>query len=207
MSHLHQVLSRKVDQWRADGYPSPDYPAIAEIFEWANERRFAWGEEPLTTEGRKAIALRKLEHLNPDRLKYELVFAQDGVTYDQLTEVRRFVREPEGVYEHDLMIAQKLKDLILQADGSRVRRIILFGSRARGDARPDSDFDLLVVFRHMTPEEKHANLLALYRVFEGVGVVAEPWVMSEEEFEETKTVIGGLAYPAWKEGVLLYENP
>ncbi|MBI4609914.1 MAG: nucleotidyltransferase domain-containing protein [Candidatus Rokubacteria bacterium] len=100
-----------------------------------------------------------------------------------------------------------LKDLILQADGSRVRRIILFGSRARGDARPDSDFDLLVVFRHMTPEEKRANLLALYRVFEGAGVVAEPWVMGEEEFEETKTVIGGLAYPAWKEGVLLYENP
>ncbi|MBI4609915.1 MAG: DEAD/DEAH box helicase family protein [Candidatus Rokubacteria bacterium] len=37
MSHLHQVLSRKVDQWRADGYPSPDYSAIAEIFEWASD--------------------------------------------------------------------------------------------------------------------------------------------------------------------------
>ena len=30
--------------------------------------------------------------------------------------------------------------------------------------------------------------------------------MSEREFEETKQVIGGLAYPAWKEGVVLYEN-
>jgi len=37
MSHLHQVLGQRVDQWRTDGYPSPDYPAIAEIFEWARD--------------------------------------------------------------------------------------------------------------------------------------------------------------------------
>ena len=48
--------------------------------------------------------------------------------------------------------------------------------------------------------------LPLYRALETAGVAAEPWVMSEEEFEETKSVIGGLAYPAWKEGVVLYEN-
>jgi len=31
--------------------------------------------------------------------------------------------------------------------------------------------------------------------------------MGEEEFEETREVIGGLAYPAQKYGVVLYENP
>ena len=30
--------------------------------------------------------------------------------------------------------------------------------------------------------------------------------MGEEEFEETKNVIGGLAYPANKYGTILYEN-
>lgn len=30
--------------------------------------------------------------------------------------------------------------------------------------------------------------------------------MSEEEFEETKNVIGGLAYPALKYGLVLHEN-
>lgn len=168
--------------------------------------RFDRGEEPQTAEGRKAIALKKVERLNPDRLKYELVFVSGGVTYDQLAEVRRFVQEPERAYEHDLALAKKLKDLVLQVDGDRVRRIILFGSRARGDARPDSDFDLLVVLRDTRPERKYAELLTLYRALESVGVAAEPWVMSEEEFEETKSVIGGLAYPAWKEGVILYEN-
>lgn len=31
--------------------------------------------------------------------------------------------------------------------GVKVDRIILFGSRARGDAREDSDYDILVVIR------------------------------------------------------------
>jgi hypothetical protein len=91
----------------------------------------------------------------------------------------------------------------------RVRRIrnsyVLFGSRARGDARPDSDFDLLVVVRQLRPEEYRPLLVTLYEVLRGAGAVAEPWVMGEEEFEETKSVIGGLAYPAWKDGVVLYE--
>lgn len=30
--------------------------------------------------------------------------------------------------------------------GDRLQRIVLFGSRARGDAAPDSDIDLLLVF-------------------------------------------------------------
>jgi type III restriction enzyme len=172
-----------------------------------DERRFDRGEPPLTNEGRKAIALRKLERLNPDRLKYQLIFVRGGVTHDQLSEARRFVREPEGAYEPDLAIAHRLKDRILQLDGTRIRKIILFGSRARGDAEPDSDFDLLVVLRDVGPEQKMDTLLALYRALEGTGVGAEPHVMTEEEFEETKVVIGGLAYPAWKEGILLYENP
>lgn len=199
---------------RGEGRPGTGRVLVLEIkdarFETVtreDERRFELGEEPLTTEGRKAIALKKLERLNPERLKYQLIFVRDSVTYDQLSEVRRFVQEPEGLYGHDLQIAQRLKDLALQVDGERIRKIILFGSRARGDARPDSDYDLLVVLRRITPEEKHSYLLDLYRAFRGTGVAVEPWVMDEEEFEETKGVIGGLAYPASKEGVVLYANP
>jgi uncharacterized protein len=31
--------------------------------------------------------------------------------------------------------------------GNRLERVVLFGSRARGDARPDSDFDIAVFLR------------------------------------------------------------
>jgi type III restriction enzyme len=171
-----------------------------------DERRFGRGEEPLTLEGRKTVALRKLETLNPERLRYELIFVNTTVTSEQVAPVRRFVREPERAYGDDLATARRLADAIRARDGSRIRRIILFGSRARGEARPDSDFDLLVVVRDTPRTEVRAFRQGLYEVLRGQGVVAEPWVMSDEEFEETKTIIGGLAYPAWKEGVVLYER-
>lgn len=42
-------------------------------------------------------------------------------------------------------------------------RLVLFGSRARGEARPDSDIDLLVVMpqARLTPLERQARLRAL----------------------------------------------
>jgi uncharacterized protein len=106
----------------------------------------------------------------------------------------------------DRVIAQELSQRILRTLGRRTRKIILFGSRARGEARPDSDFDLLVILSEVTAPELRPLRLALYGALRGLGVNAEPWVMSEEEFEETKSVVGGLAYPAATEGVLLYEN-
>ncbi len=33
--------------------------------------------------------------------------------------------------------------------GDRIARVVLFGSRARGDARPDSDYDVAVFLRGM----------------------------------------------------------
>jgi predicted nucleotidyltransferase len=112
----------------------------------------------------------------------------------------------DAVDRTDLSIARGLAERVRRILGHRVRRIILFGSRARGAASPDSDFDLLVVLRELPPAEVRPLRLSLYRALRGAGVRAEPWVMAEEEFEETKSVVGGLAHPAFTEGVLLYEN-
>jgi predicted nucleotidyltransferase len=58
-------------------------------------------------------------------------------------------------------ILERTKELILAVDRHAVRRMILFGSQARGDARPDSDYDILVLVSGLDQAERsafHANL-------------------------------------------------
>jgi predicted nucleotidyltransferase len=44
--------------------------------------------------------------------------------------------------------------------GSRIDRVVLFGSRARGDAGPDSDYDVAVFLHDMTDRFAELNRLA-----------------------------------------------
>ena len=44
--------------------------------------------------------------------------------------------------------------------GERVERVVLFGSRARGDARKDSDYDVAVFLRDMGDRMTEMNCLA-----------------------------------------------
>ncbi len=131
---------------------------------------------------------------------------KDRPASDDPAVARRFERVPKGADGYDGAVVDRLRERVVQAFGARVRRVILFGSRARGDALPESDYDVLVVFTELVPEEWQRTVLELYDAFRGIGVAVEPHPMSELEFEETKGVIGGLAYPAATEGVILYEN-
>lgn len=47
---------------------------------------------------------------------------------------------------HDPVL-RRLRDELDRAFGDRIERVVLFGSRARGDARADSDYDV-AVFLH-----------------------------------------------------------
>lgn len=58
-------------------------------------RKAGAGEPALTVEGRKAIAVKRWEDLNPDRLKYELIFASEAtIPYNDLKPARDFIEEP-----------------------------------------------------------------------------------------------------------------
>jgi len=84
------------------------------------------------------------------------------------------------------------------------RRVVLFGSRARGTARPDSDVDLLVEME--TP----------LRFYERIGAVLElfgvrPWsmdviVLTPEEAAEERRSRNSIVTVAEREGKVLYER-
>jgi predicted nucleotidyltransferase len=81
-------------------------------------------------------------------------------------------------------------------------RIILFGSRGRGDARPDSDVDLLIVMPvDGSPREKAIDIrLALHDIPLSKDVI----VVTPESFKWRQKVVGTIEWPAVHEGKVLY---
>ena len=80
--------------------------------------------------------------------------------------------------------------------------VLLFGSRARGDARPGSDVDLIVVWRDENPPPKRsaAVRLALGRV----GFAMDLVVVTPSEFARFKEWRGHVFHSAAREGVVLH---
>jgi predicted nucleotidyltransferase len=83
-------------------------------------------------------------------------------------------------------------------------RIILFGSWARGDARPDSDVDLLVVLPQV--ENKRRATIELLRALNGVPIAKDIVVTTPGEIAARGNVIGLVLRPALQEGKVLYER-
>ena len=57
-------------------------------------------------------------------------------------------------------ILARLRASLEKAYGSRIERLVLFGSRARGDARPDSDYDIAVFLKEADSFWKESGRLA-----------------------------------------------
>ena len=83
-------------------------------------------------------------------------------------------------------------------------KIILFGSYARGVAGADSDVDLLVVMPVDGSKRRQATEIDM--------ALSDRWlpldliVVTPEEFDAYKDVIGHILYPAVREGKVLHEH-
>ncbi len=96
-------------------------------------------------------------------------------------------------------IAGKLTDVLVQA--ARPKRIILFGSQARGDASPDSDFDVMVV--EEKPADRFAEMVRLNRLLRQFKVAVDLLVVSEEKFQYWRDTPGNVYYEAASHGKTL----
>jgi predicted nucleotidyltransferase len=96
-------------------------------------------------------------------------------------------------------IARMVRRIVTRFDPER---IILFGSRARGGASPDSDVDLLVVMPVQgSKRRKGLDIdLAVYDLNCPVDVV----VVTPEEYSRHADIVGTVVYPAVREGKVLY---
>ena len=82
-------------------------------------------------------------------------------------------------------------------------RIYLFGSQARGEAGPGSDYDIMVVIPDSAPAPQLRSRLA-YEVLRGTGTAVDVLVWPREAFETRLHLQASLPSTIQREGKLLY---
>src|SRR5438045_9341941 len=102
----------------------------------------------------------------------------------------------------------RVNDALLQEIVARIVRvaqpdkIILFGSRARGDARQDSDIDLLVIAP--SSKARYRRAVPLYGALSDIIISMDIMVYSPEEVEEWSEVQQAFVTTAVREGQVIY---
>ena len=90
----------------------------------------------------------------------------------------------------------------------RPEKVILFGSRARGDADAESDVDLLVVMPDSwAGARRHEAAIGILRALRDLPVSKDVVVTTPEEIARRGNLVGTLLQLALAEGAVLYEHP
>lgn len=97
-------------------------------------------------------------------------------------------------------LSQAVERLRRAAPDATIR---LFGSRARGDASPDSDWNFLVVRPKVTSRRREMARLA--RTLRPLRIPADVLVFSQADFDRWSSIPGTVLHQATQEGRLIHE--
>ena len=104
------------------------------------------------------------------------------------------------------LLGEMVQAIVAEVDPEQV---ILFGSRARGDERENSDIDIIVVEAEpFGPERsRHKELVRLYHALAGFRVPADVLVYSHEDIDYWRDSLNHVLARGLREGKVLYERP
>ncbi|MDP2183788.1 MAG: nucleotidyltransferase domain-containing protein [Actinomycetota bacterium] len=100
----------------------------------------------------------------------------------------------------DIVLEEATRRLVCELKPTSV---YLFGSRARGTASPDSDFDFFVVVPS-GGERSLRRAQRAYRALRGLGISKDVVVTTVDRFDRFKGLQASLEYEVATQGRLLY---
>jgi uncharacterized protein len=114
-------------------------------------------------------------------------------------QMRNEVQNMANISDNDEL--KEVVDRLVQA--YQPQSVYLFGSMARGDAGPDSDYDLLLVVPDDAPQERRRSRLA-YQVLRGTGIAVDVLVCTHSYFEARRHLKASLPGTVLREGRMLH---
>ena len=105
----------------------------------------------------------------------------------------------------DGLLGKMVRAIVDEVDPEQV---ILFGSRARGDERKNSDVDLIVVEAEpFGPERsRHKELVQIYHALAGFRIPADVLVYSHDDVDYRRDSLNHVPARALREGKVLHER-
>ena len=108
---------------------------------------------------------------------------------------------PTKALTRDTEAIRRLTGLLIEA--ARPKRIIMFGSQARGEAGEDSDLDVMVVEELVS--DRAGEMVRLNRLLRSFDISVDLLVVSAEKFNYWCETPGNVYFEAATEGEVLYE--
>jgi uncharacterized protein len=87
------------------------------------------------------------------------------------------------MYIHDMQALAHIASTLREQFGERIVSFYVFGSRARGDHGPRSDFDVLIVVKGKQPELERDIMATLVEEEMKAGMILTPLIKDQKNFD------------------------